>query len=104
MTHGNDMISRWKEYFQDLYEGTQDIEGIPERLPIREPNGEKDEPPTTEEVLQAIKKLKNNRAPGPDGLNVELIKVDDNKLTHRICKVTEKYGEQKRYHNNGRKD
>jgi hypothetical protein len=66
------------------------MEGLPEWLPIREPSGEEDRLPTTEKVLQAVKKLKNNRAPGPDGLNAELIKVDDNRLTHRICKVIEK--------------
>jgi hypothetical protein len=48
------VINRWKEYFQDLYEGTQDMDGTPELLPIREPNGEENRPPTTE-VLQAIK-------------------------------------------------
>jgi hypothetical protein len=37
------------------------MEELPEWLPIREPNGEKDRPPTTE-VLQAIKKLKNNKS------------------------------------------
>jgi hypothetical protein len=84
------VINRWKEYFQNLYEGTQDMEGLPEWLPIRWPNGEDDRQPTTEEVLQAIKKLKNNRTPEPDGLNAELIKMDDSKLTHRICKVIEK--------------
>jgi hypothetical protein len=60
LTDGNDVINRWKEYFQDLYESTQDMEGLPERLPIREPSGE-NRLPTTEEVLQAIKKLKNNQ-------------------------------------------
>jgi sorting nexin-29 len=84
------VINTWKEYFQDLYEGTRDMEGLPERLPIREPSAEEDRLPTTEEVLQAIEKLKNNRVPGRDGLNAELTKVDDNKLTHRICKVIEK--------------
>jgi hypothetical protein len=69
------VINRWKEYFQDLYEGTQDTEGLPEWLPIREPNGEDDGPTITEEVLHAIKKLKNNRAPGPNGLNAELVEV-----------------------------
>jgi uncharacterized protein YhaN len=90
LTDGNDVINRRKEYFQDLYEGTQDMEGLPERLPAREPNVEEDRPPATEDVLHATKELKSNRAPGPECLNSELIKVDDNKLTHRICKVMEK--------------
>jgi hypothetical protein len=61
LTDGNNVINRWKEYFQDLYEGTQDMEELSEWLPIREPNGEKDRLPTTE-VLQANKKLKNNKS------------------------------------------
>jgi hypothetical protein len=56
LTDGNDMINRWKEYFQDLYEGTQDMEGLPEWLPMREHNREEDRPPTTEDFVQAIKK------------------------------------------------
>jgi hypothetical protein len=66
------------------------MERLPEQLPIREPNGEEERWPTTEEVLQTIKKLKNNTAQGPDGLNAELINVDDDKLTHRMYKVIEK--------------
>jgi hypothetical protein len=89
LTDENDVVNIWKKYFQDLYEGTQDTEGPPERLPIRKPNGEEDRLPTAE-VLRAIKKLKNNSAPGPDGLNAELIKLDDNKLTHRISKSDKK--------------
>jgi hypothetical protein len=66
------------------------MEGIREWLPIREPSGDVDRLPRTEAVLQAIKKLKNNRSSGPDALNAELIKVDDKKLTHSMCKVIEK--------------
>jgi hypothetical protein len=42
------------------------MEEITERLPIRQLSGEEDRMSTTEEVLQAIKKLKNNRVPGPE--------------------------------------
>jgi hypothetical protein len=91
---GNDVINRWNKYFQDLYNVHKIWKAyLNSYQSIREPNGE-NIPPTTEEVLQAIKKLKNNRALGQDGLNAELIKVDDNKLNHRICKVTENIPQQ----------
>jgi hypothetical protein len=38
----------------------------------------------------SIQKLNNNKAPGPDGLNVELFKIEENKLTGRLWKVIEK--------------
>jgi hypothetical protein len=47
LTDGNNVINKRKEYSQDLYEGIQDMEGLPEWLPIREPSGEEDRPPTT---------------------------------------------------------
>ncbi|XP_067411321.1 uncharacterized protein [Emydura macquarii macquarii] len=34
------------------------------------------DPPTKEEIISAIKKLKNNKAPGKDNLNAELFKTD----------------------------
>jgi sorting nexin-29 len=40
-------------------------------------------------VKYSIQKL-NNRAPGPDGLNAELFKIEENKLIGRLQKVTEK--------------
>jgi sorting nexin-29 len=41
-------------------------------------------------VKYSIQKLNNNRAPGPDGLNKELFKTEENKLIGRLWKVTEK--------------
>jgi hypothetical protein len=38
LTDGNNVINKWKEYSQDLYEVTQDMEGLPEWLPIRQPS------------------------------------------------------------------
>ena len=33
-------------------------------------------PPSKEEIIDATKALKNNKAPGPDNLNPELFKTD----------------------------
>jgi hypothetical protein len=40
-------------------------------------------------VKHSIQKL-NNRAPAPDGLNAELLKIEEKKLIGRLCKVIEK--------------
>jgi sorting nexin-29 len=41
-------------------------------------------------VTYSIQKLNNNRAPGPDGLNSKLFKIEENKLIGRLWKVIEK--------------
>jgi hypothetical protein len=46
--------------------------------------------PTLEEVKFAVLKLKNNRASGPDGLQTELLKVDEMSFIHRLWKLIEK--------------
>jgi hypothetical protein len=43
--------------------------------------------PNKEEVKQAIKILKNNRAPGPDDINAETIKVGKPVFLDRIYKI-----------------
>jgi hypothetical protein len=41
-------------------------------------------------VKYSFQKLNKKRAPGPDGLNVELFKREENKLIGRLWKVIEK--------------
>jgi len=40
-------------------------------------------PPTYNEVSNIIRKLKNNKAPGPDNIAPELIKEGGQELKHR---------------------
>jgi sorting nexin-29 len=47
------------------------------------------EAPTKEEVKQVLLKLKNNRSPGPDIINSELLKVDKPELVDKLQIIME---------------
>lgn len=58
------------------------------------------EPPSTEEVIAAIKSLKNNKAPGIDTITAELLKVGEGgDLSLTIHSLVKEYGTK----NNSRK-
>ncbi|KAK3760073.1 hypothetical protein RRG08_064743 [Elysia crispata] len=67
--------ARWTEHFNEVLNRP-----APETEPgIQEAEEDLDvatTPPTKEEIIRAIKSLKNNKAPGPDFLNAELFKSD----------------------------
>ncbi|GFR63382.1 endonuclease-reverse transcriptase, partial [Elysia marginata] len=67
--------ARWTEHFHEILNRQ-----APESESII-PEAEEDldvvtTVPTRQEIIRAIKSLKNNKAPGPDGLNAELFKAD----------------------------
>ncbi|KAK3757674.1 hypothetical protein RRG08_000183 [Elysia crispata] len=67
--------ARWTEHFNEVLnrpapETEPDIQEAEEDLDVATT------PPTKEEIIRAIKSLKNNKAPGPDFLNAELFKSD----------------------------
>ena len=69
------MKARWAGYFQDLLNHPRHqrrlhrIGRIGDLLDLQE------NPPTRREVERAIQKLKNNKAPGLDGIEAEIIKL-----------------------------
>lgn len=74
-----------KSQWQDaLRSSTLDkpVEPIPETDNIPLPN-----PPTSKDILDYLKKLKNNTAPGNDRINVELLKYGPPSLFQEIAKV-----------------
>jgi len=80
----NEVLARWNEYFNDLLNKNNnqehtaaDDENI---LLIGGPIVEKIDPPTLEELEIAIKKIRNNKASGADGITAELIKQGGTEL------------------------
>ena len=81
LTNKTDVLARWQEHFDDLLNGEfvaneamvlgfLDDDGNEQTVPE----------PTREEVTNAIKSLKNNKSPGPDGIPAELLKNGGNDL------------------------
>jgi hypothetical protein len=92
-TNKTEMLGRWKEYFRELLEGIEestDIDMDGEELiegNSVEDNQEGVNTPTVDEVEEAIDKLKNNKAPGPDNINSELTKIGKVELFKTLLKV-----------------
>jgi hypothetical protein len=59
---------------------------------------EMEEPRETsiENVTQAIKRINNNRAPGPDNINGDFIKIDELELIEKIRKFMSKVWKQEK--------
>ncbi|XP_072380564.1 uncharacterized protein [Diabrotica undecimpunctata] len=66
-------LDRWQEYIAELFSDNQHIEVYD--------NVENGPTITKSEVRSAISRLKNNKAPGPDGIYAEVLKlIEDNQL------------------------
>lgn len=87
--------SRWWENFQELlnWDTTVELETI-NQIPQHSIMEHLGDPPTENEVLDAIRKLSNNKASGPDGIPAEILKQGGPKLCCHIhnllCKIWDK--------------
>lgn len=84
--------NRWREYYLQLLNATSvaDLEAI-QSLPQYPEHASLGEPPSPEEVENAIKLLKNNKAPGLDELPAEVFKNGGRELRAKLhclfCKI-----------------
>lgn len=92
LTSQEDQKKRWKEHFEELLNRPP-----PDNPPQIEP-AEEDldidlEPPRKEEIEEAIKKLRNNKAAGPDGIPGDAIKGSIGSATHILHGLFQKIWE-----------
>ena len=74
MTEKQQVLERWKKYFKDVLNNELTSEHTDREAEIKNLNEDVDIwPPTYNEVSNTIRKLKNNKAPGPDNIVPELI-------------------------------
>ena len=75
LTNKVDVMDRWKEHFQDLLNRPSSTDpnalNNKDKLPC---NADMNIPPSLEEIEDAIKSLKNGKAPGADGIPSEVYK------------------------------
>ncbi|XP_039278735.1 uncharacterized protein LOC111055532 [Nilaparvata lugens] len=77
----NKVLETWEEYFKEQLSIERDNEEFADEIMTAEPLVE---PPTMQEVQEAIDKLKSNKAPGSDYIPAEVYKCGGQKLT-RLC-------------------
>ena len=83
-TDNKSVMARWSEYFQKLLSVPGDIEPEVINIQKRSVNTSLDEKPTMDEMVTAIKGLKDGKAPGGDGIPAELWKYGGATLSNRL--------------------
>ena len=80
-----DILSRWEEHLQELLNQDNPVDqSIADQLLLLPIISELDTIPSIEEISAAANNLKNNRAPGPDGIPAEIFKYGGNLLLRRL--------------------
>lgn len=88
LTEKQQVIERWREYFYELLNVKKRDETTNQNEEITyyhvQPNVE---PPTREEVKNAVKALKSNKAPGKDEITAEILKKGGNVVTEKLWDI-----------------
>jgi Reverse transcriptase (RNA-dependent DNA polymerase) len=84
----NGILERWREHFDELLNaGCSNTSSHSSRKAYDEEDGKEFPKPSRNEVLEAISKLKNNKAPGDDMLPAELFKAGGERLVDVIYEL-----------------
>lgn len=78
-----EQAERWSEHFEEVLNKTPSTSP---RSPIGAPTSRtfNIRPPSRREIVNAIKRLKNNKAPGADNISPEMLKVDLDSISSQL--------------------
>jgi len=85
ITDEANIVKKFRIYFKDLLNINQDNNVSDEVHSLRYTVQPEITEPDEEEIKLIIKMLKNNKAPGEDNINAELIKISTPKMFSEIC-------------------
>ncbi|KAF4649250.1 hypothetical protein FOZ61_001535, partial [Perkinsus olseni] len=83
----------WEAHFKDVFTRGSERDGFTSgQLEVlkaygRPERNEFDFPPTLEETLNAIKEAKGGKAPGPDGIQADLLKAGGDFVASELCEI-----------------
>ena len=82
------ILLRWKEHFADLFDNLSEIDmSIIDSLPQRQIIYRLERSSSLEEVRIAIKQVSSGKAPGVDGIPVELLKVGSENVEQAVFRL-----------------
>uniref|UniRef100_A0A1Y1JWU5 Reverse transcriptase domain-containing protein n=1 Tax=Photinus pyralis TaxID=7054 RepID=A0A1Y1JWU5_PHOPY len=91
LTEDDEIMDRWKEYFRDLLDHRSNEQNNKHSEQTKNATEDETEKPITkEEINEAIKSLKNGKAPGYDKITTEMLKNLDDRGTEMFWKLCNK--------------
>jgi len=82
ITDPNDNLDKWKGYSENLLSCDEPVDSF--TWTDVEPNDSEYLPPSRTEIAEQIKRLKNHKTPGEDGIQAEILKSLDEKAISNI--------------------
>lgn len=83
ITGEEDVLTRWKEFFKELL--NEESPGGYEYISYTSTTQQEEPPPpSNEEIEEIVRKLKNNKSPGSDGITSELFKYGGYRLNNHL--------------------